>query len=227
LAIIASLRFVRSPFACIRRDAGIHKGFVVALLIAMPLLGTAAFAQTTTISGTVYVPNGVDPLANSLVYITTGTVAPFTSGAQCPGAGCLTASSAVPANAIVSVYTAVDGTFTLSEVPENTTYTLVIQAGKWRRQFTQAVVSTPITGLSLVMPTTHAEGDIPLIAIATGSVDATECVLRDVSVADAEFTDDNGSTGGRIHLYRGDHSSGAEINSSTPSETVLMGTRRP
>src|SRR5208282_6830722 len=93
-----------------------------------------------------------------------------------------------------------------------------------RRQFTQAVVTTPITGLTLDMPTTHGEGDIPLIAIATGSVDATECVLRDAGVADAEFTDDNGSSGGRIHLYKGNLSPGAEINSSTPSETVLMGT---
>jgi len=158
------------------------------------------------------------------VYVTTGTVAPFISGAQCPGVNCQTASNAIPANAIVSTYTAVDGTFTLSAVPENTTYTLVIQAGKWRRQFTQAVVTSAITGLVLNMPTTHAEGDIPLIAISTGSVDATECVLRDVGVADTEFTDDNGSTGGRIHLYKGNLSAGAEINASTPSETALVGT---
>lgn len=222
--MIATLRFARLFLASPCRCNGVVFGRIATLLLAFALLGAPLWAQTTTISGTVYVPNAVDPLPNALVYVTTGTVAPFVSGAQCPGVNCQTASNAIPSNAIVSTYTAVDGTFTLNAVPEDTTYTLVIQAGKWRRQFTQAVVTSPITGLALDMPTTHAEGDIPLIAIATGSVDATECVLRDVGVADTEFTDDNGSTGGHIHLYKGDHSAGAEINASTPSETVLMGT---
>lgn len=196
----------------------------VAALLAVALLGSSAEAQTTTISGHVYVPNAVDPLPNALVYVTTGTVAAFASGTNCPGAQCLTASNAVPANAIVNSYTAVDGSFTLTEVPENTTYTLVIQAGKWRRQFSQVVETTPITGLALDMPATHADGDIPLIAIATGSADTLECALRDVGVADGEFTDDNGGTGGRIHLYKGEHAAGAEINSSTPNESTLVGT---
>jgi len=222
LDITALVRSNQDFFSSVCRRAGFFRILIGALAI-VSVLGTVAGAQTTTISGTVYVPNAVDPLSNALVYVTTGTVAPFVSGAQCPGANCLTASNAVPANAVVSTFTAVDGAFTLSGVPENTTYTLVIQAGKWRRQFTQAVVTSPITGLVLDMPTTHAEGDIPLIAVATGSVDATECVLRDVGVADSEFTDDNGSTGGRIHLYKGNLNPGAEINSSTPSETVLMG----
>jgi hypothetical protein len=220
----SSLRAVRSLLASVCSPVGLLSGLIPAALIVVPLLGTTGFAQVTTISGRVFAPNGFDPLSNVLVYTTTGTVAPFVAGAHCPGANCLTASTAVPANAIVDAYTAVDGTFTLNNVLENTTYTLVIQAGKWRRQFTQAVVTSPITGLVLDMPTTHAEGDIPLIAIATGAVDAVECVLRDVGIADAEFTDDNGTTGGRVHLYQGDHAAGAEISASTPSETVLMGT---
>jgi hypothetical protein len=222
LAMTLSLRSVRSLLASFCRYTGLCKAWVVAALIAVPLLATPGFAQTT-ISGTVFAPNAVDPLSHVLVYITTGTVAPFTAGAACPGPNCLTASTAVPANAIVSTYTAVDGTFTLSDVPENTTYTLVIQAGKWRRQFSEPVVSSPLSGLVLDMPTTHTEGDIPLIAIATGSADAVECVLRDVGLADTEFTDDNGISGGRIHLYLGNHAAGAEINASTPSQTVLMG----
>ena len=42
-----------------------------------------------------------------------------------------------------------------------------------------------------------------------------------------EVTDDTVSSGatlgGRIHLYKGDHSAGAEISASTPLETALMG----
>ncbi len=124
-------------------------------------------------------------------------------------------------------YTAVDGTFTLNNVPENAVYTVVIQAGHWRRQFTETVGTSSLTGLSLSMPSTHAQGDIPLIAINTGSADAVECVFRDMGVNSNEVTDDtvtSGATlGGRIHLYKGIHKPGAVATSSTPSESTLMG----
>jgi hypothetical protein len=122
--------------------------------------------------------------------------------------------------------TAVDGTFTLTGVPQNATYTLVIQAGKWRRQFSETIAAVPLTGLVLHMPADHTQGNIPLIAIATGSADALECVFHDMGIADTEFTDDNGATnpGGRIHLYLGSDSAGANITASTPSQTTLMGT---
>jgi hypothetical protein len=198
---------------------------VAALLFVLPLFGVLASAQNTTISGTVYDPRtlakGGLPLPGVLVYATTGTVAPLTPGVQC-----LTASTSSPAdpNLVSYANTAVDGTFTLTNVPQNATYTVVIQAGKWRRQFTETVAAAPLTGIELDMPANHTQGDIPLIAIATGSVDALECVLRDMGMASTEFTDDNGivNPGGRIHLYKGSDSPGAEVNATTPSETTLM-----
>jgi hypothetical protein len=42
--------------------------------------------------------------------------------------------------------------------------------------------------------------NIPQMAIATGSADAMECVIRKIGVADSEFTLPSGS--GRVHLYR-------------------------
>jgi hypothetical protein len=100
----------------------------------------------------------------------------------------------------------------------------VIQAGKWQRQFSEAVGASPLTGLQLGMPANHTQGNLPYIAIATGSVDGAECVLRDMGISDSEFSDDNQTVnaGGYIHLYRGSSSAGAEINASTPSETGLM-----
>ena len=190
------------------------------------LLSLPVNAQTTTISGTVYMPNGTNVLPNALVYVTTSTPAALVSGANCPGVNCLTASTAVPSGVTIYTYSAVDGTFTLSNIAQNTAYTLVIQAGHWRRQFTQEVGTSAITGLSLSMPST-AQGDIPLIAIATGSKDAVECVFHDLGLNNNEVTDDTVSSGatlgGRIHLYKGDHSAGAEISASTPLETALMG----
>jgi hypothetical protein len=183
-----------------------------------------ALAQTpamTTISGTVYDPRGASglPLPNVLVYATTNPAAPLPSGVQC-----LTYQA--PTNVVSYAYTAVDGTFTLGNIPENATYTIVIQAGKWRMQFpNEAVGTTPLAGLSLSMPANHAQGDIPMIAIVTGSVDGAECVLRDMGIADTEFTDDTGSANpaGHIHLYRGGGNAGAEISSSTPLESALTG----
>jgi len=229
------------------------------LLLTLALFSMTAFAESTTISGTVYMPNGTDVLPNVLVYVTTGTATVPASGAKCPGTeaeGCITASTILPVvvgsgtGVYAYTYTAVDGTFTLSDVPENTNYTLVIQSGKWVSEFSEDVGSTAITGIVLEMPSSHnagfvnpqptstltaAQGNIPLIAIATGNADAVECVLRKTNyglgLSDCEFTDDNGNvpsgcsgaTGGRIHFYQGDKAAGAVITSSTPLETALMG----
>lgn len=191
-----------------------------ALLSALFALCLHGSGQTTTISGTVYDPRSSNalPLPNVLVYITTGPVAPLPAGAQC-----LTYSA--PSGATSYAYTAVDGTFTLKKVPVNANYTLVIQAGKWRRQFPSTVATSPITGLNLHMPSNHLQGDIPMIAIATGAYDGVECVLRAMGIADSEFTDDTGATnpGGHIHLYQGSGQGGAFISTSTPLDTNLTG----
>ncbi len=205
---------------CLRR----WRGAMAVLIWLSPAVCGFAFAQTpamTTISGTVYDPRTTNalPLPNVLVYATTNPVAALPSGVQC-----LTYQA--PTNVVSYAYSAVDGTFTLGNIPENASYTIVIQAGKWRRQFpNEAVGATPLTGLSLNMPADHTQGDIPMIAIVTGSVDAAECVLHDMGIANTEFTDDNGTVnlGGHIHLYRGGGNPGAEINSATPTESALTG----
>jgi hypothetical protein len=57
--------------------------------------------------------------------------------------------------------TAVDGSFTLQNIPENASYTIVIQAGKWQRQFSETVGTSPLTGLQLSMPANHTQGNMP------------------------------------------------------------------
>ena len=73
---------------------------------------------------------------------------------------------------------------------------VVVQLGKWRKQLTVNTtactnVSVPAYGAApanktAALPTTKAEGDIPLTAISTGYVDGLECVLRKMGVADLQ-----------------------------------------
>jgi hypothetical protein len=207
------------PFAHIDISKRRYADVVRILLWMLPAVCGIVAAQTTTISGKVYDPRTTNalPLPNVLVYATTSEVAALPAGVQC-----LTYQA--PTGVVSYAYTAVDGTFTLPNIPENTTYTLVIQAGKWRRQFPNEEVGTnPLTGLVLNMPANHTEGDIPMIAIVTGKVDGVECVLLHMGIDPAEFTDDTGSVNpsGRIHLYQGGGNPGAEISASTPVESTL------
>jgi hypothetical protein len=232
----AFFRSHSSHFAAIHNRFGSCR-YGIALLWLLVLACGVAAAQNTTISGTVYdprlaagMPNPL-PLPNVLVYASTTSVTPPPSGVQC-----VTYANSIPSgsNVISYTYTAVDGTFTLQNIPQNASYTIVIEAGKWQRQFSEAVGTSPLTGLQLSMPANHTQGNMPYIAIATGGVDGAECVLRDMGISDSEFTDDNQTVnaGGYVHLYRGSgpgpapQGPGAEINASTPSQTTLMTTNQ-
>lgn len=172
--------------------------------------------QTTSISGTIYAPNGVDPLPNVTVFIPNAPVVPFKPGVECQAPG-----AAPSGSPLVGTSTAADGTFKLVNVPVGTNIPLVIQSGRWRRQFTVATTAACTdTAFSGRMPKNQAEGDIPLIAIPTGNSDSVECVLRKVGIDDAEFT--NPFASGRIHLYAGTRSRGAIIDANTPSQSALM-----
>ena len=176
--------------------------------------------QTTTISGVVYAPNGTDPLPNVTVYVPNAPVDPFTPGVSCPLVG--TPPSGSP---LVGTTSNVDGSFTIGNMPVGANIPLVIVSGRWRRQMVipsvAACTNTALPNDFAVMPKNQSRGDIPKIAIATGSVDQVECVLRKVGIDDTEFTDASGS--GRINLFLGNHASGARVDASTPSETSLMG----
>jgi hypothetical protein len=181
---------------------------------------TCPNSGTTSVSGTVYAPNGVDPLPGVTVYVPNAPVAPFT-----PGVSCESCSASLSGSPLVSTVSATNGTFTLTNMPVGTNIPLVIQRGRWRRQFVlPTVTACTNTALSQIrMPRTSIEGDIPLMAFATGSVDSFECLLRKVGIADSEFTDPTGT--GRVRFYLGSVGPGAQISASTPSETTLWGTQ--
>jgi Abnormal spindle-like microcephaly-assoc'd, ASPM-SPD-2-Hydin len=180
---------------------------------------TCPSGGTTSITGVVYAPNGTDPLPNVTVYIPNAPVAAFTPGVSCDVVGAPPSGSP-----LVGATTAVDGSFTLGDVPVGANIPLVIVSGRWRRQLvvpsTTACTNTALPASFAVMPQNQSQGDIPKIAIATGAVDQVECILRKVGIADTEFTDPSSS--GRINFFTGSGGAGAVIDAATPTQASLM-----
>jgi hypothetical protein len=170
---------------------------------------------STTLTGKVYAPNGVDPLPNVLVYIPNAPLDPFPATVSCTIAGVVPSGSP-----IVGTTTGIDGSFLLTNVPVGPNIPVVIQTGRWRRLLTVSTVTACTSNaFSTRFAQTQAEGDIPKIAIATGAEDGLECVLRKVGIQDSEFTGASGT--GRVVLYKGSGAGGASVANST-SQDVLM-----
>ncbi|MDB4960909.1 MAG: hypothetical protein JWP01_908 [Myxococcales bacterium] len=154
----------------------------------------------TTITGTVFAPNGTLPLYGANVYVPNRPLPPQTEGAVCDRC-----TDTLPGYPLSKVQTDEAGKFTLSDVPAGANIPLVISIGKWRRQITIPNVAqcadTALTPTETRLPKNKSEGDMPQIAITTGAADSLECLVRKLGIDDTEINKD-GSTG-RIHLYEG------------------------
>jgi len=163
--------------------------------------------EDTRLSGKVYAPNGVQPLNNALVYVPNSALPGITSGPSCDRC-----ADEPLGNPIAGTVTGPDGSFVLHNVPAGVDFPLVVKVGKWRRVVTIPAV-TRCTNVNLTVEQTRlprnmqdatqqnvGHVNIPHFAIATGQVDAIECVLRQIGVSDSEFTLPSGT--GRIHMYR-------------------------
>lgn len=166
-----------------------------------PTAVPACEAGTTTLSGTVYDPAGNNPLYNVVVYVPGSTPAPLPSGATCDSCSDLYTGSPV-----TTALTDATGHFVLSNVPPGGSVPLVLQIGKWRRQLevpsVVACQDNPLPDRSLTLPSSRAQGDIPAIAVSTGTADTLECLFRRMGVDASEYTGDP-SGAGRIHIFQG------------------------
>src|SRR5262249_41572758 len=148
------------------------------------------------ISGKVTAPNGLDPVYQALVFVPAKLVE-FPQGAQCEV--CNDPSGGTP---IVSATTAVDGTFTLTNVPATTQVPVVVQKGRFRKVSyldVGACADNPLSADQSRLPRDQSEGDLPKMAVGVGDYDQIECVLRSIGLGDGEF----GAPGtkGAVHLY--------------------------
>lgn len=173
---------------------------------------------TTTLSGRVYTPAGDLPLYNVIVYVPNGELEPFPPGVVCDACGAMATGKP-----LVATLTGADGTFKLENVPVGDDVPLVYQIGRWRRRVVVPHVEActdnklPLGDRDLQrLPRDQSEGDIPQMAIATGSADPFECLLRKIGIADSEFTGPDG--GGRVHVYR---QNGLDTNPKAPSGDTL------
>ena len=153
-------------------------------------------APSTSVSGRVTAPNGLDPVYDALVYVPTN-VPEFPQGVQCEA--CNEPIGGMP---VVSTHTAVDGTFTLTNVPATDGVPLIVQKGRFRRQITLNIPACQNTALSVDqarLPRKQSEGDLPKMAVGVGDFDQIECVLRSIGIDQSEFTAPAGT--GAVHLY--------------------------
>lgn len=141
----------------------------------------------TTVTGTVFAPNGTLPLYNVIVYVPNSKVAAFTQGVTCDQCGVVASG-----NPIVSTLTNPNGTFTLKNVPVGTDIPLVLQVGKWRREViipeVKSCIENKITDPNMTrLPKNQAEGSMPHVALTTGGADNLGCMLPKIGIDASEF----------------------------------------
>ena len=135
-----------------------------------------------SLTGTVYAPNGADPIAGALVYVPMADPAPLPTGNQCD-------ACAMVAGAWVQTHSGPTGVFHFDQVPAGNIQ-VVIQMGHFRRILpitTQCGQSIMLTADQSRLPRNHTEGDVPKVAIATGSVDKMEDVIAKIGLSEVDM----------------------------------------
>jgi hypothetical protein len=173
---------------------------------------------STTITGTIYDPAGKNPLYGVVAYVPNSKPQPLLSGASC-----YSCSDLYTGDPVAAAVTDATGKFTIKNAPDGMNIPLVIQVGKWRRQFVVPSVGmcmdTAVPDNTLLLPKNGSQGDMPNIAISTGGADTLECLLVRVGVDPAEYV--SGTAGnGHIHIFAGTGGPDTATPSPAPEQAL-------
>jgi hypothetical protein len=162
---------------------------------------TSGGIAATTVSGTVYAPNGTLPLYDVQVFIPNAALEPFPKGVQCDQCG-----APVSGSPITTALSDPTGHFTLTGVPSGSNIPIVVQLGKWRREAYIPTVNScaenTLTDPDLTrLPKNQMEGSMPHIALTTGECDNMGCMLPKVGIDPIEFGYESDGYNKAINTY--------------------------
>ncbi len=144
-----------------------------------PTFGVTCDGGTTALTGTVYAPNGTDPIPNVRVYAAIA-INPY------PANYCDKCSAPIDP-AYASTISAADGTYTLplNTVPAGASIDFAIQIGRFRKHTILPVTacqSIVVPALAETLPGNSTLGDIPKIAVSAGNTDHLDTVLTALGI---------------------------------------------
>ena len=163
-------------------------------------VATCLIDNPTTLTGKVFDPAGLNPLANVVVFVPSdpGSLPAIEQGSP----SCLLPTLG---SYVVATDTNASGAFTLTNVPTGSAVPLTVQIGKWRRTITLPVANpcamNPVADGTLRLPRNRSEGDLPQIALLTGGADNLGCLLLGIGVDASEFG--GPGSGASVDVYRG------------------------
>lgn len=160
---------------------------------------------TTTITGLVLDPAGINPVFNVNVFEADTTKPLPDLSSQHRVCGC---KSLYPEDVLATAYTDATGHFTIGTpdagAQSGNGITIVVQAGKWRKVYGPVDITPCAENVlpPLTLPRNSSEGSLPDIAISTGGADSLECLPLRIGVSESEYVGGSGGPG-HIHIFQG------------------------
>lgn len=146
--------------------------------------GAQCGTSPTTLSGKVLAPNGSDPVPQAEIAVWATVPAPLARGVVCESCD---PSGGAP---LAMTTSALDGTFTLNLdlLPKQASYAVTVRKARFRTVHAALALApcgdTRLTPAQATLPGKAADGDLPRIAVSSGTKDHLENVLKAMGITE-------------------------------------------